>query len=638
MASPGKRPPTPSGHEASAKRSRGDASFAEDGEIKSSAHAAEMEVAPPSAAPIEAGPIEAAPTQAVPLVAAPPVGAPSVEEARANSPLAARNGSGGETNRAGVPDPPQQQTLTPAGTAASAEVHFPAIANGSSRNGLPSSGTPATAHSDIHPGWPGYAKELSKEWHEKPWGSQICRGAETLDREQADAQIALRQRRRQAAIAQRERLRADALLAGVPQPTVPVAGCSSLRNYDLSDTLGEGTFGVVVRGRHRLTGQAVALKKLTVHDAKDGLALTSIREIKFLKYLRHPSIVPIVDMVYAPRLVSHNGVQAAKDDTGEIYMVEPYMDHDLAGLLSAVHFTVPQIKLYIKQFLEGVAFLHANNIVHRDIKSANLLISNSGQLQIADFGLARALHNPAFLGQDKVEYTGTVVTRWYRPPELLAGNRFYGPEIDLWGVGCILAEMFVRRPLFTGESEVHQLQLIAQLCGSPDNHSIPGWSSFPGVRNADATGRIEDADMPGGMLDFGYHPRTLKQWLTIHGPVQIPPQAADLIDGLLQLNPASRTPASQAIDHDWLWTAPLPADPGSLPQYSSKKELDRKRQDSHPVPLGQMVPQAPPKAAMPMNVVRGRSSLPINPNLPAKPMAAPVTYNGPRRSGPGGFY
>lgn len=125
-----------------------------------------------------------------------------------------------------------------------------------------------------------------------------------------------------------------------------------------------------------------------------------------------------------------------------MYMVTPYMDHDLSGLLDnpSVHFTEPQIKCYMLQLLEGLRYLHDNHILHRDMKAANLLINNRGILQIADFGLARHYDGPTprpgnGAGEGKREYTGLVVTRWYRPPELLLALKKYTPAIDVWGVG-----------------------------------------------------------------------------------------------------------------------------------------------------------------------------------------------------------
>lgn len=125
-----------------------------------------------------------------------------------------------------------------------------------------------------------------------------------------------------------------------------------------------------------------------------------------------------------------------------MYMVMPYLDHDLSGLLDnpSVHFTEPQIKCYMLQLLEGLRYLHDTRILHRDMKAANLLINNKGILQIADFGLARFYEGSRPRpgqggGEGRREYTGLVVTRWYRPPELLLHLKRYTTAIDVWGVG-----------------------------------------------------------------------------------------------------------------------------------------------------------------------------------------------------------
>ena len=184
--------------------------------------------------------------------------------------------------------------------------------------------------------------------------------------------------------------------------------------------------------------------------------ITALREIKLLKLLSHQNILRLEDMAVeyptrSSKSIPSLGVSsqpmltpspADKRKRPIMYMVTPYMDHDLSGLLDnpSVHFTEPQIKCYMLQLLEGLKYLHANRILHRDMKAANLLINNKGILQIADFGLARHYEGEVPQpgrggGEGRRDYTSLVVTRWYRPPELLMHLKRYTTAIDMWGVG-----------------------------------------------------------------------------------------------------------------------------------------------------------------------------------------------------------
>lgn len=187
-----------------------------------------------------------------------------------------------------------------------------------------------------------------------------------------------------------------------------------------------------------------------------------MREIKLLKLLCHDNVLKLEEMA-----VEHSQKSSAffkyyiisplaytfTDDKRKraiMYMVTPYMDHDLSGLLEnpKVNFTVAQIKCYMLQLLEGTRYLHDNHILHRDMKAANLLINNKGILQIADFGLARHYDGPVPKaghggGEAQRDYTTLVVTRWYRPPELLLHLRKYTTAIDLWGVGYVFTSLVI---------------------------------------------------------------------------------------------------------------------------------------------------------------------------------------------------
>lgn len=117
------------------------------------------------------------------------------------------------------------------------------------------------------------------------------------------------------------------------------------------------------------------------------------------------------------------------------FMVFPYAEHDLAGLVTATKLTPPEIKMFTKQMLEGLHYLHKNHILHRDMKAANLLVNKDGLLKIADFGLARPLYSGDPRSGEIRKYTAYVVTRWYRSPELLLGERNYTYAVDIWGAG-----------------------------------------------------------------------------------------------------------------------------------------------------------------------------------------------------------
>lgn len=174
------------------------------------------------------------------------------------------------------------------------------------------------------------------------------------------------------------------------------------------------------------------------------------------------------------------------------------------------------------------------------MKAANVLITKNGVLKLADFGLARAF-SISKNGQPN-KYTNRVVTLWYRPPELLLGDRNYGPPVDMWGAGCIMAEMWTRSPIMQGNTEQQQLVFISQLCGSltPD--------VWPGVENLELYHKME---LPMG------HKRKVKERLK---PYVKDVTGVDLLDKLLQLDPKERIDADTALNHDFFWSDPMPCD------------------------------------------------------------------------------
>ncbi|KAI4150539.1 MAG: hypothetical protein LQ340_004015 [Diploschistes diacapsis] len=359
-------------------------------------------------------------------------------------------------------------------------------------------------------------------------------------------------------------------------------GCSKINAYEVLGKLGEGTFGLVHKARQIKTGQIVALKKILMHNEKDGFPITALREIKLLKLLSHPNILKLEEMAVETR--KGEGKKKAF-----MYMVTPYMDHDLSGLLEnpAVRMTEPQIKCYMLQLLEGVRYLHSQKILHRDMKAANLLINNKGILQIADFGLARPYdESPPQAGKGGGEasrdYTTLVVTRWYRPPELLLQLRKYTTAIDMWGVGCVFGEMFKKRPILAGKSDLHQIQLIFALVGSPTEENMPGWSELPGFKK-------------DGITSYGLQKGTLDQQFRDQGAGVI-----SLLAQLLVLDWRKRINAIDALEHPYFKSAPFPARPADIPQFEESHELDRRKfRDQQaappPAPAGGSVGMGPEK-------------------------------------------
>lgn len=339
-------------------------------------------------------------------------------------------------------------------------------------------------------------------------------------------------------------------------------GCSILESsYDVQEKLGEGTFGEVHKALHKSSKKLVALKKIFLHNEKEGFPITALREIRILKDLDHLNIIDLMD-------ISIQKGDRSQRKRNTIYMVTPYMEHDLAGLLDNpnVKFSLAQIKTYMEQLLQGINYMHQKSYLHRDIKAANLLIDNRGNLKIADFGLARRyLGAPPTIdgaGPGLHSYTGLVVTRWYRPPELILGNPKYTTAIDMWGIGCVFGEMFRKRPILQGNSDLDQGCKIFELLGSPNEENMPGYQELIKQKN----------------FTFGSYPRKLETVFQ-----DLPPSALSLLSGLLALDPIKRLSALGALNHDFFNSDPPPLPKHKLPTYSDSHELNAKK-NCHPHP------------------------------------------------------
>jgi len=313
--------------------------------------------------------------------------------------------------------------------------------------------------------------------------------------------------------------------------------------FDKKHQLGKGTYGDVFMGSDRETKEIVALKKInTEQESNYGFPITTIREVKILKALTHVNIVKLKEIVTS---------KEQRDDVSEnntipksVYLVFEYHEFDLTGILGTrqIRFTQDHIKSWSMQLLQGVHYMHVNKIIHRDLKAANILIGRNGELKIADWGLARTWN------ERMEKLTNPVITLWYRPPELLLGCKKYSPKIDMWSVGCIIAEMFRRTGLLTGTNDASQLDLIFKTLGHPtvgdfpEIHELcPQWTKLQ-PKNEESTLKCRLRE-------------TLKQ--NLPNPRWVTENAITLIQNLLAYNPAKRWSAMKACQEaEYFYEAP----------------------------------------------------------------------------------
>ncbi|KAM6956692.1 cyclin-dependent kinase 1 [Aplochiton taeniatus] len=240
-----------------------------------------------------------------------------------------------------------------------------------------------------------------------------------------------------------------------------------MEDYLKIEKIGEGTYGVVYKGRHKSTGQIVAMKKIRLESEEEGVPSTAVREISLLKELQHPNVVRLLDVLM---------------QESRLYLIFEFLSMDLKKYLDSIppgQYMEPMlVKSYLYQILEGILFCHCRRVLHRDLKPQNLLIDNKGVIKLADFGLARAFGVPVRV------YTHEVVTLWYRAPEVLLGAARYATPIDVWSIGTIFAELATRKPLFHGDSEIDQLFRIFRTLGTPNNDVWPEVESLPDYKNS----------------------------------------------------------------------------------------------------------------------------------------------------------
>lgn len=285
--------------------------------------------------------------------------------------------------------------------------------------------------------------------------------------------------------------------------------------YEKMETiLGEGTYGKVYLAITKSNGQSVAMKKMKLDSEEEGVPSTAIREVAVLKEISHENVVKLLDVFCS---------------TNKLVLVFEYVDNDLKKYMRSVgcRLLPATVRDLSHQLMKGIEFCHASRVLHRDLKPQNLLINKAMCLKIADFGLARAYQVPV------PKYTHEVVTVWYRAPEILLGSMPYSIPVDIWSVGCIVAEMATGAPLFNGDSEIDTIFKVFKKLGTP---TVAMWPELD--------------ELPEWKPTF---PKwATKPWREVRNTyAQVGDSGIDLLDKVMVYDPRKRISARTALRHQY---------------------------------------------------------------------------------------
>lgn len=306
----------------------------------------------------------------------------------------------------------------------------------------------------------------------------------------------------------------------------------TLKGYGPLISIGEGRFSTVYKTTNLQTNQLYAVKVLSPNSKIPEPSVSFYREIQGLCLSSHPNIVKLHEVI---------------QNSPNVSLVMEYLPYSLSQVVQTSSLPESIVKGLMIMLLRGIAHLHELGIIHRDIKPANLLLSAEGTLKICDLGLCRILPEKlSGIGIAKAQdtqdathaWTLQVGTSFYRAPELIIGDRGYGEAVDIWAVGCVMAELLNGKPLFPGQSEFEQLNYIANILGSPDERHWPGISQ---IQEIDQISFKEREPVPIREV--------FPSWS---------PEAADLFQKFIVYEPGKRISAREALNHKWFFTAPIP--------------------------------------------------------------------------------
>ena len=304
--------------------------------------------------------------------------------------------------------------------------------------------------------------------------------------------------------------------------------------YTMVKPIGKGAYGVVCSAHDTRTKEIVAIKKIAGAFDNSIDAKRTLREIRLLRHLRHENVIAVKDVLPPSDPSRFN----------DVYVAYELMDTDLHQIIrSGQPLSDDHCQYFVYQLLRGLKYVHSANILHRDLKPSNLLLNANCDLKICDFGLARTINNTAHVAnngnnngggdEDHMHMTEYVVTRWYRAPELLLSCKNYTTSIDMWSVGCILAELLGRKPLFPGKDYVDQLHLITSAIGSPTKEELDSFACSEKAKN----------------YVLSLPPRARADFSQMYPSAN--PLAVDLIERTLVMDPSKRISVEEALAHPY---------------------------------------------------------------------------------------
>lgn len=305
--------------------------------------------------------------------------------------------------------------------------------------------------------------------------------------------------------------------------------------YQCLSPVGSGAYGQVCSALDKKTGHKVAIKKLSRPFQSAIHAKRTYRELRMLKHMLHENVIGLLD-VFTPT--------ETFEDFEEVYLVTALMGADMNNIIKTQRLSDDHVQFLIYQVLRAMKYIHSAGIIHRDLKPSNIAVNEDCELKILDFGLARHTDD---------QMTGYVATRWYRAPEIMLNWMHYNQTVDVWSVGCIMAEMLTGRPLFPGTDHIDQLTKILSLVGSPCEKLLAKISSEEARNYIKQLPKWEKKDF-----------RTVFQGAN--------PHAIDLLERMLDLDADTRITAEQALAHPYLRQYADPTDEPTATKYDQTFE------------------------------------------------------------------